>query len=153
MQANPCLETPLAEMPTRFLKGRNFAFVRKKTPGMGEKRPSHKQKRRRRNATVRCPRCTQPSRLPMFWQLSQLTRASKGRRHQTIFTEPVLPTKKAVERKGVESQTTASLADSLQVHGELAVSHATKRMVSNADQRGMDTHCFSTWGIPRIVKA
>ena len=41
-----------------------------------------------------------------------------------------------------------AMADTLQIHGRLAVSHATKTMVSNADQRGMDVHCFSTWGIP-----
>ena len=41
-----------------------------------------------------------------------------------------------------------AMADTLQIHGRLAVSHATKTMVSNADQRGMDVHCFSIWGIP-----
>ena len=102
-----------------------------------------------------------PQWLPMFWQASQLTRASKG-----DATKPFSLSTCCQQRlwNGLESRKIVSLArpaclgasralaDTLQMHGRLAVSHAIKRMVSNADHRGMDAHCFSTWGTPPVSR-
>ena len=160
------LETPLAEMSARFLKGRHFrlcsknkqkTFKKKKSRGWG-KDTRAKEKCRRHNATLRRPRCTQPSMVANVLAIVPTDARFKRATPPNHFH----PQQRLWE--GLESRTIVSLArpaclrasralaDTLQMHGGLAVSHATKRMVSNADQRGMDAHCFSTWGIPPVSR-
>ena len=81
--------SPLAEI-FPFPQRRKFPPLFGKDAGDEGKRPSQ-EKRRRRNATVRCPRRTQ---LPMVANVSAIVPTDarfKGRRHQTIFTQRVLP--------------------------------------------------------------
>ena len=112
-----------------------------------------KEKRRRRNATVRCPRCTQPSMVANVLAIVPTDARFKGRRHQTIFTQPVLPAK-AVRRSRLErlfplpTQHVSARLGRWQTPCRSMAGLQSAMQLKGWSQTLIKGGCFSTWGIP-----
>ncbi|CAJ1436815.1 unnamed protein product, partial [Effrenium voratum] len=116
----------------------DYCAVRKQVEGVG------REKCRRHNATLRRPRCTQPSMVANVLAIVPTDARFKRATPPNHF-HPQQRLWEGLESRMIVSlarpaclRASRALANTLQMHGGLAVSHATKRMVSNADQRGMD---------------